>query len=679
MEKIYTLKKDAERHGNGVSGSAENPEGFSCERDFKIKYGEELNEQQLDVVKNGDGAALVLAGPGSGKTRVLVYRVAYLLESGVNPENILLLTFTNKAAKNMLSRIEELLGYYPKGLMGGTFHHIGNMILRKHSELIGFDSNFSIIDNEDSIQLVKDIIATVLPKRDKHFPSPNVIFSIIGFSKNSASPITDCIKNKYENFSKFANEIKRIGEIYGERKKRAGMMDFDDLLFNWEKLLDNEQMREKYASQFKYILVDEFQDTNKLQFAIIRKLSGKGNNIMVVGDDCQSIYSFRAAEVRNILDFPEHYKKQGNFREFRLEMNYRSTPEIMSLVNESIRHNKSQFEKTLKAANKSGSLPIIVRCKDSKQEAEFVGQRILELRDEGIPYGEIGVLFRADYQSVQMELELAKKGIPFIKRGGLKFFEQAHVKDITSVLKIFNNAKDELAWKRVLCLFDGVGQVTAGKIWEQLSKSDNPLESLKSNSFHNAHNAKTPKGLAQLRGIAKRITIKFPSEIINIFFEEFYRDYLQEKYPNARDRILDVKQFINLADQYQNINGFLDDIILDADIGRGGEESYEEKLMLSTIHQAKGLEWKAVFVISLAEDRFPLSRVYADGTLEEERRLFYVACSRCKKELYLTMPMEDFTFWGGNQILKDSIFVQELPENCREEWGIREETQDEEE
>ncbi len=650
MEKIYTLKKDTEK------------------KDFKIKYDEELNGQQLDVVLNGDGASLVLAGPGSGKTRVLVYRVAYLLESGVNPENILLLTFTNKAARNMLSRIEELLGYYPKGLMGGTFHHIGNLILRKHSNIIGFDNNFSIIDNEDSIQLVKDIIANVLPKKDKHFPSANVIFSIIGFAKNSLMQMDECIRKKYPNFEKHSREIGKIAKIYEERKIKFGMMDFDDLLSNWEKLLDDGQTREKYASQFKYVLVDEFQDTNKLQFAIIKKLTGK-NNIMVVGDDCQSIYSFRAAEVRNILDFPEHYKKQNNFREFKLETNYRSTPEIMSLVNQSIKHNKSQFEKTLTTMNKKGSLPIIVRCKDSKQEAEFVCQRILELRDEGIPYSEIGVLFRADYQSVQTEVELAKKGIPFIKRGGLKFFEQAHVKDITSFLKIFNNSRDELAWKRVLCLFEGIGQVSAGKIWEQLGKSDNPLESLRSNSFFMT---KMPKSLAQFRGIAKRISIKFPSEIINIFFEEFYRDYLQEKYPNARDRILDVKQYINLADQYQNISSFLDDIILDADIGRS-EESDEEKLILSTIHQAKGLEWKIVFVVSLAEDRFPLSRVYADGTLEEERRLFYVACSRCKKELYLTVPMEDFTFWGGNQILKDSIFVQELPESCYEEWGIREE------
>ncbi len=653
MEKIYTLKKDAEK------------------RDFRIKYAEELNEQQLDVVRNGDGAALVLAGPGSGKTRVLVYRVAYLLESGVSPENILLLTFTNKAAKNMLNRIEELLGYSPKGLSGGTFHHEGNLILRKRASAIGFDNNFSIIDNEDSIQLIKDIIAGI--KKDKHFPSPNIVFSIIGFAKNSASPISDCIKNKYENFSKFANEIKRISEIYEDRKRRTGMMDFDDLLFYWNALLDDPAIREHYSEKFRYILVDEFQDTNRLQFEIIKKLSGR-NNIMAVGDDCQSIYSFRAAEVKNILDFPEHYRKQNSFKEFRLEANYRSTPEIMNLVNQSIKHNKNQFEKTLKATSKSGQKPVLARCKDPKQEAEFVCQKILELRDEGIPYSEIGVLFRADYQSVQMELELAKKGIPFIKRGGLKFFEQAHVKDMTSFLKIFNNSKDELAWKRVLCLFEGIGQVTAGKIWEQLSASTNPLESLKSNSFHNAHNAKMPKGLSQLRSIAKRIRINFPSEILNIFFTDFYNDYLKEKYPNFRDRMLDARQFINLADQYQNINGFLDDIILDADIGRGDKnDGEEEKLMLSTIHQAKGLEWKAVFVISVAEDRFPLSRVYADGTLEEERRLFYVACSRCKKELYLTVPIQDSSFWGGSQLLKDSIFVQELPENCYEEWGIKEE------
>lgn len=645
------------------------------EKDFKINYGEELNGQQLDVVRNGDGAALVLAGPGSGKTRVLVYRVAYLLESGVNPENILLLTFTNKAAKNMLSRIEELLGYYPKGLAGGTFHHIGNMILRKHAELVGYDSNFSIIDSEDSIRLVKDIVASALPKMDRRFPSPNVIFSIIGFSKNSAVPVTDCIKNKYEHFSKFAGGIKRVGEIYESRKKRGGMMDFDDLLFNWEKLLDNESIRKKYASQFRYILIDEFQDTNKLQFAIIKKLAG-GNGIMAVGDDCQSIYSFRAAEVKNILDFPEHYGKQGNggFREFRLETNYRSTPEIMNLVNESIKRNKTRFEKTLKSANKSGTLPVLARCKDSKQEAEFVCRKILALADEGVPYGEIGVLFRADYQSVQMELELAKKGIPFVKRGGLKFFEQAHVKDLTSVLKIFNNSRDELAWKRVLCLFEGIGQQTAEKIWEQLGKSENPLEMLRSNGVPNLK-GNSARGFAQLRNLAKRITIKFPSEIINIFFEEFYRDCLQEKYPNARDRMLDARQFINLADQYQNINSFLDDIILDSGLGEKGESgvgSADETVTLSTIHQAKGLEWKTVFVISMAEGRFPLSRACAAGALEEERRLFYVACSRCKKDLFLTAPMEDFTFWGGSQNLKDSVFVEELPKNCYEEFPFRE-------
>lgn len=651
MEKIYTIRKDAEK------------------KDFKIKYAEELNGQQADVVFNGDGAALVLAGPGSGKTRVLVYRVAYMIENGISPENILLLTFTNKAARNMLSRVEDLLGSHPKGLSGGTFHHIGNMILRKHASLIGFDNNFSIIDNEDSIQIIKGIIAATFSKKDKHFPSPGVVFSAISFSKNSKLSMEDSIKKKYDHLSKFTGEIKRIERAYEERKRRMGLMDFDDLLCNWERLLDVETVREHYIEKFKYILVDEFQDTNRLQLEIIKKLADVGrNNIMAVGDDCQSIYSFRAAEIRNILDFPEHYK---NGKEFRLETNYRSTPEIMNLVNQSIKHNKNQFRKTLKTTNKSGRLPILARCRDSKQEAEFVCQRILELRDEGVPYNEIGVLFRADYQSVQMEMELAKRGIPFEKRGGLKFFEQAHIKDVTSFLKIFNNSRDELAWKRILCLFEGIGQATAAKIWDQLSRSGNPLESLRSNSFLNA--GKSPKGLAQFRRIARSVNTPMPSGIINAFFEDFYREYLQEKYPNSRDRILDVKQFINLSDQYTGISSFLDDILLDADLGRQDRSNESEAVILSTIHQAKGLEWKAVFVISIAEDRFPLSRVYADGTLEEERRLFYVACSRCGKELYLTVPMEDFTFWGGNQILKDSVFIQELPETCYEEWGIREE------
>jgi DNA helicase-2/ATP-dependent DNA helicase PcrA len=662
--KIYKLKKSAYK------------------KELKIKYKEDLNKQQLNVVLKGDKSSLVLAGPGSGKTRVLVYRVAYLIENGVNPENILLLTFTNKAARNMLSKVDMLLGGYPKGLMGGTFHHVGGLILRKHASILGFSNNFSIIDNEDSRDIVKDVIATLMQKKDKHFPKSNVIFSIISFSKNAMCPLETCIKEKFSGYSKFIKEIIKISDLYEKSKLKSNLLDFDDLLFQWNKLLDDKSIRDFYIKKFRFILVDEFQDTNRLQFEVIKKLTRNlENNIMVVGDDCQSIYSFRAAEIKNILDFPKHYK---NFKEFKLETNYRSTPQILNLINHSIKNNKNQFKKKLKTENKKGDLPALIHCKDTKEEAEFICQRILELKEEGISYNEIGILYRAEYQSTDIELELMKRGIPYEKRGGLRFFEQAHIKDMTSFLKIFNNLKDELAWKRVLRLFEGIGPVIAIKIWDKIGKIENPIDFIRHNKISDLTD-KPLKGLAELKKtiltIPKNTTT--PSEIANIFFQTFYKDYLKDSYTDFKERILDIAQYINLADRYVSINNFLEDIILDADLTNrddptlvgsdGFGKSEDEAVTLSTIHQAKGLEWQNVFLISVAEDRFPISRVYMEGTLEEERRLFYVACSRAKKKLYISVPMEEHTYWGGYEILKDSTFVQELPESCYEKWIIREE------
>ncbi|MFH1638149.1 MAG: ATP-dependent helicase [Candidatus Woesearchaeota archaeon] len=653
---------------------------ITSKKEFKINYNEELNKQQLKVVFNGGGASLVLAGPGSGKTRVLVYRVAYLLEKKADPANILLLTFTNKAAKNMLSRVERLLGYYPKSLVGGTFHHVGNLILRKNAKKIGFDSNFSIIDNEDSRQIIRDIIANIMPKKNKHFPKSNVIFSIISFAKNAGLTMKSCIKNRFSYYSKFLKEMTRVAELYEQRKVKANLLDFDDLLFYWDKLLNDEAVRDFYVKKFKYILVDEFQDTNKLQFSVIKKLTdGFRNNVMVVGDDCQSIYSFRAAEIKNILDFPKHYKKA---KEFKLEINYRSVPAILNLINQSIKNNKNQFKKNLKPVNKGDTKPVLVHCQDSQQEAEFVCQRILDLNEKGVPYDEIGVLFRAGYQSATMELELTKRGIPFKKRGGLRFFEQKHIKDMTSFLKLFNNSKDELSYKRILCLFEGIGPASAIKIWDELSKSTNPIESVKSKTSPKLTN-RPLKGWMQFKKIILKAPKNLlPSEIANHFLKSFYKDYLKENYPNFKDRLLDLNQYINLANQYKSINNFIEDIMLDADLTNredlalvGSEvtsKQEDEAVILSTIHQAKGLEWQNVFIISLAEERFPLAIAYAEDSLEEERRLFYVACSRAKKGLYLCIPMEDYTFWGGYQILKDSLFVQELPESCYEEWNLEE-------
>lgn len=654
--KVYNLKKEGTK-----------------ERKFKIDYKNELNEQQLDVVMNGDGASLVLAGPGSGKTRVLVYRVAYLLEKGVKPEEILLLTFTNKAAKNMLNRVELLLGYSPKGLNGGTFHHVGGTILRKHAPTLGYGRNFSIIDNEDSRQIIKGIIAEMMPSKEQHFPKAGVIFSMISYSRNTGIPLKQCIEEKYSFDKKLTPTITSIANAYEENKKKSNLMDFDDLLIQWNNLLEIEAIRRFYSKKFKYMLVDEFQDTNPIQFQIIKKLSGEESHIMAVGDDCQSIYAFRGAEIKNILEFPKHYK---NAKEFKLETNYRSTPEILNLINKSISNNKGQFKKNLKAVNKSKGKPAVVHCMDSEQEAEFICQRILELKEEGESYNGIGILFRADYQSAQLELELMKKGIPYRKRGGLRFFEQAHIKDLTSFLKIFSNSQDELAWKRSLCLFEGIGDSNVQKIWNELSKHDSPIDFIKSKESITLASAKAARGWAEFRKIILGMKSEFgsPSEIAEAFFSSFYESYIKDNFPNFRDRILDIKQYINLADQYTSIERFLEDVLLDADLT--GSESVsnkqeDEAVILSTIHQSKGLEWNSVFIISLAENRFPLERASRDDSIEEERRLFYVACSRAKNELYLCIPMEESTYWRGESILKDSRFIEELPSSVYEEWKIR--------
>src|SRR3989338_7227060 len=441
-------------------------------QDLKIDYKNELNPQQQEAVFKAGDKTLVLSGPGSGKTRVLVYRVAYLIEQGVRPDEILLLTFTNKAAKNMFGRVEELLGYFPQGLMGGTFHHVGNLLLRKHAELLGFKDNYSIIDKEDSKLLIKEIISEV--KASKHFPSEGVVQNIIGYSKNTLKPIEVCIKENYPERGVFTKAIKDVYNKYEKRKQKANLFDFDDLLWYWNKLLVIPEMQDKYARIFKHILVDEFQDTNKLQFDLLKKLTvGYDNHLMVVGDDCQSIYAFRGAEIENILEFPNVYKKHD---EHKLEINYRSTPEILNLINKSIQNNINQFEKKLRTPNKKGALPACVRCKNAQQEAEFVGQHILNLREEGSSYDEMGVLYRANYQSALIEMELTKRGIPYKKRGGLKFFAQAHIKTMSAFLKILNNSTDELAWKRILMLFEGIGPKKATELWEQIKKHKDSVE-----------------------------------------------------------------------------------------------------------------------------------------------------------------------------------------------------------
>jgi DNA helicase II / ATP-dependent DNA helicase PcrA len=648
-----------------------------------IDYQKELNPEQLNVVLNGDGACLVLAGAGSGKTRTITYRVAYLLERGVSPENILLLTFTNKAAKEMISRVDSLLstittpnpslkrrGTGQLGLWAGTFHSVASRLLRIYGSQLGYTSNFTILDMEDAKSLIKVCIKALnVDTTSRRFPSPAKLHAIISYAQNSGRAMSDVIESKYPSFMELGPVIERIAELYADRKRQADAMDFDDLLLKLRELLfHHEGVRQKLAHQFEYILVDEYQDTNVVQAEIVRNLASEHGNILVVGDDAQSIYSFRAAEIRNILGFPQSY---ADTKTFRLTTNYRSSPEILAVANSSITQNKDQFQKELTAVRESLERPSLVPASNASQEAQFIAQKILALREEGMPLSEMAVLFRAAFHSQTLEFELMKRDIPYEYRGGLKFFERAHVKDIVSHLRIRQNPKDEVAWMRILGLLNGVGLASAETMASQFKQYES-LESVVNGQ------PKIPKrALTGWEGLKKTLEKmareEHPGELIRSVIAGDYRDYLEAEYPDFMDRLEDLEQFALFAEGYTSLQTFLDEVSLTGEYGalreEGGVEE-EEKMVLSTIHQAKGLEWDAVFVMHLVDGKFPIGAALdEDGGLQEERRLFYVATTRARKELYFTYPIT--SGYDTLMLSQPSMFLQELPEGLLEEVKLK--------
>jgi len=644
-----------------------------------IDYEKELNEEQLKVVLSANGPILVIAGAGSGKTRVVTYRVARLLEKGVPANAILLLTFTNKAAREMLHRVEHLVKMDTRYIWGGTFHHIGNMILRQQAERVGYKRNFTILDNEDSKDLIDVVLkASKIDTKAKMFPKGGVLKGIFSYAVNTMSTIEDTIRERTPFFYDISEEIITLYNLYTEKKKAANAMDFDDLLFYWHKvLLENEDLRNIYATTFSQILVDEYQDTNKIQSEIVDFMGFLNGNIMVVGDDAQSIYSFRGANFENILEFPKKYK---GAQVFKLETNYRSTPEILELANNSISHNKYQFDKTLKSIKPNGIIPVLASSRDVLQQAEFVAQRIMELRDEeGIPLHQIAVLYRAHYHSMEIQMELTRRGIPFEIRSGLRFFEQAHIKDVVSFLRIIENPHDEVSWKRMLKIFPKIGNKTADRIFEYIQGCEDPFEVLISKkiaeSFKNLlrDNIET---WSRLFGELKELYAReAPSDMISAVLKQGYMDYLKFAYPNYETRLEDLNQLINFSTKYQSLETFLSELSLMS--GLSGEEvitaeNDDERVVLSTIHQAKGLEWKIVFIVWCAEGRFPNPKALEDGGLEEERRLFYVASTRAMDELYLCYPLLVFDRQAGHIILRPSRFLTELSGRSYEEWSIGE-------
>jgi DNA helicase-2/ATP-dependent DNA helicase PcrA len=641
--------------------------------DIRLHYKKDLNPEQHAVVMHPRGPMLVLAGAGTGKTRTVTYRVARLIETGVRPENIVLLTFTNKAAREMMRRVEFLIGRNIQGLWGGTFHHIGNMVLRRHCHLIGYKEGFSILDREDSKDLF-DICLGEKKKRETFLPKGSVFCEIYSLMKNTGTGIDELLPFRFTHFVNAGDEIKHTISLYERKKHTLNLMDFDDLLTNWKKVLrERDDILEYYASKFTHILVDEYQDTNTLQAEIVDLLSSRNRNIMAVGDDAQSIYSFRGADFKNILKFPERYP---DVTIFNLTTNYRSSPEILHLANQSIIHNVRQFQKKLNSIKGPGDVPGLFPLRDTFQQADFIAQRVLECHAEGASLDELAVLYRSHYQSMELQMELQRRSIPFEVRSGLKFFEQAHIKDILSFLRVITNPYDELSWKRIVKLIPGIGNITAGKLWHSMSTSGSPLDAI----FQGAR--LVPKKALEafslfldlikiLKGGTGRGDALEPSRAIDHILRKGYEDYLYNHYPNAEDRIEDIEQMTRFAHKYTSLEQFISELSLQSASGGEVEDREEdrERLILSTVHQAKGLEWDTVFVIGLNDGRFPSSRSLKTDYEEEERRLFYVAVTRAKDNLYLCYPITSEE-WHGIGFLKPSRFIKELPEDVYEEFLV---------
>jgi DNA helicase-2/ATP-dependent DNA helicase PcrA len=655
-------------------------------QNYRVDYDRELNDEQRDVVLAGTGPILVIAGAGSGKTRTLVYRVARLIESGHDPSRVLLLTFTNKAAREMLRRVEMLLSVDTRRLMGGTFHSVGNRILRRFGSRLGLGANFSILDPEDAREMLEASTSDRnIPTLERRFPKGDVLLDLYSFTINTGRPFPEVLADQAPHFSELEAEIVSVFQRYRERKRAANACDYDDLLLLWKRLLDESpEAAAQLAGSYDHILVDEYQDTNRLQGAIVDAMARVKKNVTVVGDDAQAIYSFRGASFENILGFPERYP---DAKTFRLTRNYRSTPEILALANASIAHNVRQFPKELAASRESGPLPAVIAVPDIPDQARFVGQRLLEWHDEGEKLQDLAVLYRAHYQALELQIELVRRGIPYEIRSGTRFFEQRHVKDVLAFLRIVVNPKDELSWKRALKLFPRVGERSAAAVWEAIGGKPDPLEAFRhldpeSGAFgRGGASALRPFRtlLSRLDGPANRSS---PAEAIRTVVEDVYRDYARAKFPNGNARLDDLEQFAQFAQTYDSLPTFLEEVTLFNELS--GEdvvagEPDDDRVVLSSIHQAKGLEWSRVIVMGLSEGRFPSYRsVATDEGLEEERRLFYVAVTRAKNEIALVYPMLARDRYGVDVILEPSRFLAELPEAVFERWTIeREPTPDE--
>ncbi len=634
---------------------------------YKINYEEDLNPAQLEAVKTKDGAVLVIAGAGSGKTKTLTYRVARLIESGIKPSNILLLTFTKKAADEMLNRAVMILDSRCEKVAGGTFHSFANYILRKYSDSLELRNNFTIIDRADAEDVINHIRSQIVTKQEKRFPRKGTILDIYSKAVNKNMAAQEIIESEYNQFVHCVDKINEISKQYALYKRENSLLDYDDLLLYLRALLQsNDEIRKKLSNQYKYIMIDEYQDTNSLQADIIKLLASEHNNVMAVGDDSQSIYSFRGANFRNILDFPAIFP---NTKIIKLEQNYRSSQNILALTNKIIDKAKEKYTKRLFSDIESPEKPALICTNDMQTEAEFVAQRVLELQEEDISLNDIAVLCRSARMTYNLEIELSKRAIPYRKYGGLKFIETAHVKDVIAHLRVVLNPNDIISINRILLLLNGVGAQTAMKLLPLVAKENLDTEKL----MLPAKSSDSIKKLFTTVDKQRQYLMK-PSTIVENILA-YYEPILMEKYDDYPKRLKDLEHFHYLSEQYSNLEDFLSDLALEPPDSSVSEvedgANADECLTLSTIHSAKGLEWKAVFIIGAVDGRFP--SVYSfnsEEELDEELRLMYVAATRAKTYLYITYPIDMFDHATGMVLSKPSRFLDGIDESILERWVL---------
>ncbi len=652
-------------------------------------FSAELNQEQYAAVTTTAAQALVIAGAGSGKTRTLTYRVAWLLEQGIAPWRILLLTFTNKAAREMLERVTALTGADASQLWSGTFHSIANRLLRRHAARLGYQPGFTIFDSDDQRALLKNLVKQFAGKMTKadRFPKPELLLSLHSLAINTATDWHRVLSTEYPYLEKHEDTIGRIYTEYTTRKQALNVMDFDDLLTNLLRLLEEHaDIRADLQDRFRHILVDEYQDTNTPQDRIVQLLAGgSGNSLMAVGDDAQSIYSWRGADVEHILHFRETYPQAEIYH---ITTNYRSLPPILELSNAAIAQNENQIPKELQAARSGSSFkPVVIPAPDNRTEAAWVARRIDDLMGSGIPGRDIAVLYRAHFHSMDVQMELTRARIPFRITSGLRFFEQAHVKDVIAFLRLLTNPRDEVAFRRIVGTFPRVGEATASRIWAQWQSayetwaSANPgsaaLSAPHTRIFGESAVKVAPAVRPHWNAFLALMDSLHPEGGISLLPAELVRTvitylnpYFTHAYDNFDERAEDLDQITRNLGTDDNLDDFLSNIALLSEVDSPTTPD-DDTVTLSTIHQAKGLEWKIVFIIFLGEGQFPHRRVIESGStadIEEEARLFYVGVTRAQDQLYLSFPRYNGRSYDA-QYSPPSRFLTTLPPELIQLWN----------